>query len=61
MLAISVDITNLDWILHSSISVGKQVNKYCKIDRTTFSNILKFTRQPGGQSDIVCCYSGLQI
>ena len=24
-------------------------------------NILKFTRQPGGQSDMVWCYSGLQI
>ena len=23
--------------------------------------ILKFTQQPGGQSDIVWCYSGLQI
>ena len=24
-------------------------------------NILKFTRQPGGQSDIVWSYTGLQI
>ena len=24
-------------------------------------DLLKFTRQPGGQSDIVRCYAGLQI
>ena len=28
---------------------------------TRNSKILKFTRQPGGQSDMVWCYSGLQI
>ena len=32
-----------------------------KSGKNIFSYILKFTWQPGGQSDIVWCYSGLQI
>ena len=39
----------LEIIVNASYSIG------------IVPDLLKFTRQPGGQSDIVRCYTGLQI
>ena len=58
-LVIGVSL-NFRW--DSARTNGAKPSLFLIVDpRNVIYSILKFTRQPGGQSDIVWCYSGLQI